>query len=198
MDAQAIVNLVTSVTKAWCKQRVAEEREASRASRRREALVRSARVTLKDAVFAVMEEAIASTSGGGRTVFPKRNLFYSVRRLIQAHTSEALAWKYFESQLVKAWEAENGPIPSMYCDPRGYFIEPHTGRQVPLGTREVEAYQIPAWRYDKIIYVEKKGFHGLFQQARIAERYDLGSCAPRATPRRPASCCCPALSRPRA
>jgi hypothetical protein len=153
---------------------MAEEREASQAARRREALVRTARVTLRDAVFAVMEEAIASTSGGGRTVFPKRNLFYSVRRLIQAHTSEGLAWKYFEGNLVKAWEAEHGPIPRMYCDPRGYFIEPHTGRQVPLGTREVEAYQIPAWRYDKIIYVEKKGFHGLFQQAQIAERYDLG------------------------
>src|SRR5262249_52958489 len=65
-------------------------------------------------------------------------------------------------------------VVNMYCDPRGFFIEPHTGTVVPLGTRAVESYEIPPWRYDKIIYIEKKGFHELFKQAQVAERYDLG------------------------
>jgi hypothetical protein len=173
MDAQAIIGAVTDVTKDWSKLRKAEERAAARTDRRT-ALIRPARVTLKEAVFSVMEEAIERTSGAGRVVFPKRNLFYTVRRLIQGRTLEELAWKYFEGPLLAAWEKERGRIDGMYCDPRGYFIEPHTGTMVQLGTRQVESYQIPAWRYDKIIYIEKKGFHALFKQAQIAERYDLG------------------------
>ena len=173
MDAQYIVGDLTLVTSKWTKQRKAEERAAADRANRHAAMVRSARVTIKHAAFAVLEEAIANTSGGGRIVFPKRNLFYAVRKLIQRHTSEELTQSNFE-KIVKEWEAEHGQIGGMYCDPRGFFIEPHTGKVVPLGTREVEGYKIPAWRYDKILFIEKKGFHGLFKEARIAERYDVG------------------------
>jgi hypothetical protein len=169
----SILALTQTVTGAYCKQRRREEREASAAHNRRAALVRSRRVSLIDAVFARMEEAIVATSGGGRIVFPKRNLYYTVRRLIQRDTPEELSKTYFES-LVKQWEEARGEISAMYCDSSGYFIEPHTCKRVPLGTREVEAYQIPDWQYGTILYVEKKGFHGLFANARLAERYDVG------------------------
>jgi hypothetical protein len=175
VDAQAIIDLVTGVTAKWAKQRKAEEREQSRTLRRREVLTRdrSYRVTLKEAVFAVMEAGAAAASGGGRTRFPRRNLYYSVRKLIQDRTSEELTSGYFES-LLRSWEEANGPLPGIYCDPRGYFVEPHTGNMVALGTRQVEGYSVPPWLYDKILYVEKKGFHELFQMAKLAERYDLG------------------------
>jgi hypothetical protein len=130
--------------------------------------------SLIKAVSAEMAKGIAQTSGGGRIIFPKRNLFYSIRDLIQNHTEQELKWKYFEGIVLKQWEKKHGPVPGMYCDPRGYFIEPHTGTVIPLGTREVEAYTIPPWRYDKILYVEKKGFHELLKSARLAERYDIG------------------------
>jgi hypothetical protein len=120
-----------------------------------------------------MEEAVAKTSGGGRVVFPKRNLFYAARKLIQQHIAEELTKNNFE-KIVNEWEAANGQIGGLYCDPRGFFIEPHTRKVVPLGPSEVEAYQVPAWRYDKILFFEKKGFHGLFKQAQIAQIYDVG------------------------
>src|SRR5262249_46303280 len=127
MDIGAsIVELTRAVTKEWCRQRKAEERQFTISFNRKAALLRSCRVTLKDSVFRVMEEAITGASGGGQVVFPKRNLFYAARKLIQPHTSEQLNWKYFEG-LVKDWEKEHGSITGMYCDPRGYFIEPHTG-----------------------------------------------------------------------
>jgi hypothetical protein len=176
MDPRSIVEDLTGVAKVWTKRRKAEERAAKQLANRLDSMVhkdRSQRITIKDAVFLVMEEAIAKTSGGGQIIFPKRNLFYSVRRLIQEHTTQALSKSNFEG-IVKHWEKEHGDIDDMYCDPRGFFIEPHTGNVVPLGTREVAAYQIPAWRFNKIIFVEKKGFHGLFKQAQIAERYDIG------------------------
>jgi hypothetical protein len=175
VDAQAIINLVTGVTAKWAKQRKSEEREQARTLRRREVLTRtrSTKVTLKEAVFAVIEGGVEAASGGGRTRFPRRNLYYSVRKLIQERTLKALTSGYFES-ILRDWEEENGPLPGIYCDPRGYFVEPHTGNVVPLGTRQVESYVVPPWLFDKILYVEKKGFHELFQMSRLAERYDLG------------------------
>jgi hypothetical protein len=57
------------------------------------------------------------------------------------------------------------------------LYEPHTGRMLQLGTREVDAYEFPAWLYDKILYVEKRGLWPILQAARLAERYDMAVIA---------------------
>jgi hypothetical protein len=146
--------------------------KAARACQRRNSISKSS-VTLKDAIIAELPEAIEKTSGGSRILFPQRNLYYAVRKLIQKHTSEVLTQSYFD-KVVAEWEQHHGVIGGKYRDPRGYFVEPHTGRIIPLGTRQVEDYTIPLWLYDKILYVEKKGFHELFKLGQIAERFDLG------------------------
>jgi hypothetical protein len=175
VDAHAIIAAVTKVTETWAKQVRAEERDRRASLRRAEALTRKRRdrISLKDAVFAELETGIQGASGGGRVRYPRRNLYYSVRKLIQKHTAEKLTQKNFD-RILAQWEQENGLVPGVYCDPRGYFVEPHTGLIIPLGTRQVEDYSIPAWRYDKILFVEKKGFHELLKLNRIAERYDIG------------------------
>jgi hypothetical protein len=132
--------------------------------------------TLAEAVFSEMLKAAEMASGGGRYVFPQRNLFYSVRDLISRYEikgNHRLTWKYFEGALLESWERAHGRIPGMYTDPRGFLVEPHTGTVVPLGTLQVESYRIPAWQYDKILFVEKKGFHEMFKAARLAEKYDM-------------------------
>ena len=37
----------------------------------------------------------------------------------------------------------------------------------------MERYVFPAWRYDKILFIEKKGLWPVFEAAHLAERYDL-------------------------
>ncbi len=80
-------------------------------------------------------------------------------------------------------------------DARGHFIEPHTHRQVSLGTIEVRDYlgervrpdddaveidpgltwptSGPEHRFSAVLFIEKEGFGPLLEQARIAERFDL-------------------------
>jgi hypothetical protein len=82
-------------------------------------------------------------------------------------------------------------------DDRGHLIEPHTGRQIGIGTLAVRKYLAasatppalaaieppnlsfqmetigPRHRYGAILFIEKEGFYPLLQQARIAERYDV-------------------------
>jgi len=120
----------------------------------------------------VLPDGIEGASGSGRVVFPIRNLFYVVRDLVQDHTSRPLKHSWFQ-QVVNEYEAEHGEIHLMYRDPRGYLVEPHTGREVPLGTRAVDAYDFPLHLYDKILYCEKKGSHPLFQAYHLAEKYDM-------------------------
>lgn len=176
--ADQMEKAVRFVTKHWVKQRRSEEREASRALRREEALdaekAKSNEMSLKDAVFLEMENAVHEATGGGRyNSVSGRNLYYSIRELIQKHTSKELRQSTFDHIMKKQWEPEHGIIEEVYRDPRGYLVEPHTGKTIPLGTRQVEQYEIPKWLYHTVLYVEKKGMAPLFQEAKIAEKYDL-------------------------
>jgi hypothetical protein len=80
-------------------------------------------------------------------------------------------------------------------DARGTFTEPHTGREVALGTLDVRQYlddrpylgpavdlayeerfptSGPEHRFSTVLYIEKEGFGPLLKAARISERFDIG------------------------
>lgn len=160
------------------------EREQQAAQRVREELTRQyhgrpEKLTVRDAVLAVIPEAAEKASEGGTVEFPQRNLFYVVRDLLQRYdvdwerTKEGrLEYPNFTS-ILREYEETRGDVPCMYQDPRGTFIEPHTGQAFPVGTREVEGYEFPSWTFNAVLYVEKEGFNPKLQQVKLAERYDL-------------------------
>jgi DNA topoisomerase VI subunit B len=129
-------------------------------------------ISQREAVFDVLIEAHSKATSGG---LPSnvRNLFYQVRPLIQPFTDKELDYGYFSQNLYPEYERINGKMPLIYRDPRGVLYEPHTGKAVYLGTREVDSYQFPSWLYDKILYIEKKGFWPVIEAARLAEKYDM-------------------------
>jgi len=130
-------------------------------------------ITLIEAVTAVLPAAIAKVADYPVSV---RDLYYVVREKIQQHIEEELEYSYF-SNLLATYEQDYGQIPNLYRDPRGFLYEPHTARRIQLGTREVESYRFPAWLYNKILFVEKKGFVEPFIVAGIPEKYDLAIVA---------------------
>jgi hypothetical protein len=200
MDSTAIFDVVRSVTLTWARQRKAEEREASRVSRRRDALVRSRRMTIREAAWSVMPQAYLKASSGGTLPAHARQIMYAARGEIQRLTGRTLDDQYFTQQLLPDFMNEHPSVTAEWdvvFDARGHFHEPHTGRVVPLGTievrrhlREVAAHTLPALqvglpempifptcgpdhRYGAILFVEKEGFLPLFRAVRLAERYDL-------------------------
>jgi len=130
-------------------------------------------LSLKEAVWAVLSDAVRETSDGGKLSYGPRNLFYVVRKRIQTLTQEQLNWKYFSQALLIEYQARVGALPGLEQDPRGWAVEPHTGARIPLGTREVSEYAPPQFLYNKVLYVEKKGVLPAFEATRLAERYDL-------------------------
>lgn len=172
----AIAEALWKAVKTRYRERRRAERDAERVRRQQEAAYRTWRRptwTLKDAVFAVLPEAVAKASGDGAYPFSARALYYQVRPLIQTYTDRELDYNYFAQDLLTAYQEQYGALRGLYYEPRGELHEPHTGKILPVGTREVEAYAVPPYLYDKILYVEKKGLWPVLQAARLAERYDL-------------------------
>jgi DNA topoisomerase VI subunit B len=129
--------------------------------------------TLKKAVFAVLPEAVEKASGGGRYPYSARSLYYQVRALIQQYTSRELDYNYFTPGLLTEYQEIYGPLEGLYYDPRGIAVEPHTGQEIPLGTREVADYTAPDYLYNKVLYVEKKGILPVLKAAGLDKKYDL-------------------------
>jgi hypothetical protein len=161
------------------KKRVRTKRSTERAARNKRG---EAQPSLKDATFEVMEDAWKHVTGDGRLPVSARRLFYAVRSRIPAITdkrfnpdkgyqcfSQVLLPEYQKQRLAEGKEMLAG----IYYDPREKLYEAHTGKEMDLGTRDVEDYKFPPYTFSKILYVEKRGQVPLLQAARISERYDM-------------------------
>jgi len=157
---------------ATCRQFHTEGKRVAKGLPRKQRQAASKGPSLKDVVAHTLPQAIEDASGQGRFVFPIRNLFYSIRPLVQQYTADELRYEYF-TKLVDEHENEHGEISGMFRDPRGHLVEPHGGEVVALGTREVDSYEMPPWLYARILFVEKEGLLPIFQAAKLAERFDM-------------------------
>jgi DNA topoisomerase VI subunit B len=139
----------------------------------------------KQAVWRVIPEAYAIATGGETMLASVHQLFYQIRprvlELIDAGIAKPLTKpldsQYVEYTLVPAYERAYGELPRCYREPRGVLYEPHSGVTVPLGTIDVDAYDLPDWRFNGILFVEKTGFWPIIRDAGIPERYDLAVIA---------------------
>ena len=196
-----MVKGLESVTKKWTKQRKAEEREASRRSRRYDVLVPTYRETLKDVAWEVMEEAYLKASSGNSLPALARQIMYAARGEIQERTGKPLNDQYFTQTLLPDYLKEHPDKAAEWdvvFDARGHFEEPHTRCIVPLGTMDVREYLYGVrnhvvgdepkvslgsadcfptkgseHRFGAVLFIEKEGFLPLFRAVKLAERYDL-------------------------
>jgi hypothetical protein len=201
MDSSTIFGAVRDVTKTWHKQRLAEIKHASVAQRRRDAMTRTRRITVKEVAWAVMSAAYLKASDGGELPAHARQIMYAARPAILARTGEdQLDDQYFCQTLLPDYMAEHQHETAGWdvaFDARGHFEEPHTRLIVPLGTlevrgylHEVEAYTLgglfdqltalkiyqtigPEHRFNGILFIEKEGFLPLFKRVKLAERNDI-------------------------
>jgi hypothetical protein len=155
-------------------------------------------MSVKEAAWQVMPAAYLAASDDGALPANARQVIYAARGDILALTgAEKLGDAYFTQTLLPDYIAAHPDECAdwdVVFDARGHFVEPHTGRSIPVGTLAVREYlgkrprsgsslalsandryptSGPENRYRNILFIEKEGFDPLLQQARIAERYDL-------------------------
>jgi len=195
MKLEDIQSIATSVTRKWTKQRKKEERQ-SRARSSRSEYVRRYAMPLTEAALQVIPEAYAKASSNGRLPAHARQIFYPARPKMEDMTGKPLDSAYFTQTLLPQYMNRRNLNWRVVYDARGHLIEPHTKQSVPLGTIDVDKYlrdirqhkvedagntllktdyptKGPSHRYSAILFIEKEGFHPLFEEVRLAERYDL-------------------------
>jgi hypothetical protein len=194
MNGELIISGIQSVTKAWTKQRKAEERQAN-AWLRRATMWKPRRIDIKTACWRYMEQAYLRASGDGRYPATARQVMYAIRQQVQDMSEKRLNDQYFTQTLLPDYMAETGVNWDVIYDDRGHFQEPHEGHPViGLGTLSVRSYineghrlmtfslkafpemvtvKGPGYRYGAILFLEKEGFLPLLETTQIAERYDL-------------------------
>jgi hypothetical protein len=180
--ASEVAECLWAVGKSFYEEGERLERNAAREYKRREKQEREENQEdeddnddLKAAVYAVLPQAYALKSTNETYELSVRDLYYGVRDAIQQYTSDEIKYTYFSDLLVR-YQQEYGKFRKIYYDPRGYLIEP-SGRIIQLGTREVEQYEFPDWEYNKLLFVEKKGFIEPFIQAQLHKRFDMAIVA---------------------
>jgi hypothetical protein len=171
--ADIIGEVIFSAIKPLYREGERLRRGSSRRSRRRYYDPAPPRWTQKEIVFGILPRAIESAGD----LFSARDLYYAARPLCYAHhgwsEGKQLGYGYFSQRLLTEYQEIWGPIAGLWRDPRGHLHEPHTGRVLALGTREVAAYEFPPYTFDKVLYVEKEGEMPKLKAAQLAERYDM-------------------------
>jgi hypothetical protein len=167
------------------------------------------RYTIRAAAFDVMEEAYNKASSNGQYPALARQIYYAARPEILSSTgADCLDSAYFTQILLPDY-LESHPETAfnwnVAYDARGHLIEPHTGQSVALGTLGIRSYLAdvsshhvddvaaevtenaypscgPMHRYGAIFFVEKEGFLPLFDEVKLAERYDIAVMSTKGMP----------------
>ena len=196
--AASITDAVEGVTKAWAKQRKAEERSAGALARRYDRMVRSDRFTIREAAWVAMKNAYMKASDNGRLPTRPRQIMYAARpEILELTGKDTLDDRYFTQDLLPDYVAMNPEECrdwDIVWDARGHFTEPHTGHGIALGTLEVREYlglrakvtevvtvdpgilfptHGPKHRFNTVLFIEKEGFGPLFAAEQLAEKYDI-------------------------
>jgi DNA topoisomerase VI subunit B len=193
---KTIAKAIETVTAKWAAQRKREERASRSEARRHDALVkRDKPMTVKEAAWEVMPQAYAIASSNGTLPANPRQIYYPARGpIIQATGNDTLSSQYFCQTLLVDYIEEKGVEWDIVWDDRGHFREPHTKREIGLGTLAVRSYlssignpvihtasvasaQIstlgPPSRFRNAMFVEKEGFLPILAAARLLERFDI-------------------------
>jgi hypothetical protein len=143
-------------------------------------------MSVKDAAWSVMKKAYLKASDNGKLPANARQIMYAARpEILRMSGKEKFSDSYFTQTLLPDYTTEYPDETAdwdIIYDARGHLIEPHTHRQLSLGTLEVRQYlgektslgpaveltasdlyptSGPVNRYKNVLFVEKEGFdHG--------------------------------------
>jgi len=166
-----------------------EQRQARRKVREAEQAKRQERgekPTKRDAVFSLLLPTYLAETENEVLRISCRDLFYAVRPIFQAFDvrpskdgngdeSTDLNFGYF-SQCVAVFRKEQNPLTQLDYKARGTLYEAHSGREIPIGDKELRNYVLPKNEYAGILFIEKEGVWETLKETggiELAKKYDL-------------------------
>ena len=140
--------------------------------------IRKYESTVRDIVIPLFPDAIEKVSSSGKYGFSVRQLYYVIRPLYateKAGQKSQLEYNYF-AKLLEEYERSIGRRIALR-EINGEMIAPHEAEGCALGTAEVAQYVVPKHKFNKIIYIEKRGFIDPIVTSNFHNRFDVAIAA---------------------
>lgn len=107
-----------------------------------------------------------------RKYMPKlRMVYYQHRPVMQARGADISSYNYYRT-LFEAWEEELG-LEMANREERGYIIHPRNKIPQAIDTKFAKSYVPPDYEFNKVLYIEKRGFIEYLVQDDIHGKYDM-------------------------
>lgn len=170
------------------KQQKEERRQERRLEREAEAQQRRERgekPTKREVLFDLILPTYLAQTENEDLRISCRDLFYAVRPLYlqkevrpskcgSGQESTELNFSYF-SKCVSDFRQERHELSHVDYKARGTLYESHSGREIPIGDKELRSYQLPSG-YAGILFIEKEGVWETLKETggiELAQRYNL-------------------------
>ena len=140
---------------------------------------------MRDVLFDCLLPVYLDATANETIRISQRDLFYAVRPVFESQPvrpskrngeeSTALAFSYF-TQIVAQFRKERHPLEWIDRKARGTLFEPHGGKEIALGDRELREYRFPLDSYQGILFIEKDGVWQTLKDTGgldMMRRYDL-------------------------
>jgi DNA topoisomerase VI subunit B len=128
----------------------------------------------KEATFGVIANAVRhETSDGKYPYYKQRMLWYTVCEMLEKKGFSAFAPEYKYFPLILDWCKEKGiNLDGLLLEANSILHEPRNNEVTYLSTQGEAAYEIPQWKYNKVLHVEKKGFQDVILANRLHDKLD--------------------------
>ena len=167
------------------RERIRQERRARQELEAEQRRLRGELPTKRDVLFSLILDCYRIATEGETLHISSRDFFYAVRPEFQkikvrpsqnADGSEntELDSDYFRNRVAE-FHRDVHPLPFIDYKARGVLIESHSGREIPIGDREMRAYTLPHHEYSGILFIEKEG---IWQTLKDTGGVDTGGVDP--------------------
>ena len=149
------------------------------------------RDVFKRFVFKFFDEVYKKATNNGQYTITQRQLFYAMRPEFYKWC-KAKGWKYkynstyfnrkelklkystFEDNINK-YEKDVLAERVVYKNDRGFFVEPHSNRNIDLGTASIKKFIPNLNEYNNLLFIEKTGFYEMIHNDfKLTKKYDVG------------------------
>lgn len=127
--------------------------------------------SIRDTLWELLPGVLDRDTEGGKLPIMLRQLYYGVRKIWALHHSKTLEYATY-CAYVDLYETQIAGKAICLKDPRGTLIEPHSGRELRLGTDAVAKYEPKRWEGHTIIFCEKEQFAHVLKAYGVTKRYD--------------------------
>jgi uncharacterized membrane protein len=138
--------------------------------------------TKREAVESILIAVYLEATEDETIYITARDLYYAIRPYYNAMEVRAkkagsdLSYGYFSQAILPDFRRDRHPLEKIDYKVRGTLYNPATEQEIPIGDKELREFDLPAWDFNKLLFIEKEGIWSTMKQMgghEFAQRWDM-------------------------